>query len=252
MNNGDFIKITYEMRIGNDKKLVATNIEAVAKENEIFDEEMDYSEMPVIVGTKDLFDEINQSLLGKNVGEGEEVEIKSEKAYGEKDAKNIKVHPYSEFQKNKIDPIPGNEVRIGNRKGKILSVSPGRVVVDFNHPWAGKDVFYKYTISSKIEGNADRMKAIIQQHTGKLWTTFDVEESGNEISVSVPEDLRFNLEWFNAKFNVVNSARENIKDRTIIMLEKFEPKKEDSIPETQPASSDDSPVQESEDSHNEA
>ncbi len=252
MNNGDFIKITYEMRIGNDKKLVATNIEAVAKENEIFDEEQDYSEMPVIVGTKDLFDEINESILGKNVGEGEEVEIKSEKAYGEKDAKNIKVHPYSEFQKNKIDPIPGNEVRIGNRKGRILSVSPGRVVVDFNHPWAGKDVFYKYNIVSKIDGDADRMKAIIQQHTGKLWTTFDVAESGNEISVSVPEDLRFNLEWFNAKFNVVNSARENIRDRTIVILEKFEPKKEDTASEAKPASGEDSPLQEPEDSHNEA
>jgi peptidylprolyl isomerase len=231
MNEGDFIKITFEMRIGTDKRLVATNIESIAKENDMFDEEQDFNEMPVIVGTKDLFDEINKSILGKNVGEGDEVEIKSEKAYGERDVKNIKVHPYSEFQKNKIDPIPGNEVRIGNRRGRVLSVSPGRVVVDFNHPWAGKDVFYKYTIVSKTEDDVGKVQNMIQQHVGKLWSSFQVEESGDNINVTIPEDMKFNMEWFNEKFHVINTAREHLKGKTIVLIEKYELKAEETKPE---------------------
>ena len=39
------------------------------------------------------------------------------------------------------------EVRINNRRGKVISVSPGRVLVDYNHQWAGKDVFFEFMSS---------------------------------------------------------------------------------------------------------
>ena len=37
------------------------------------------------------------------------------------------------------------------RVGKVLSVSGGRVLIDFNHPLAGKDLVYEIDIKRKID-----------------------------------------------------------------------------------------------------
>ncbi len=232
MENGDFVKITFEMRIGTDKQLVATNNEELAKANDIYDPDQKYNEGVLIVGSEDIFKEINESLLKANPGDENEVEIKAENAYGVRDPKNIKVHTYAEFQRNKIDPVPGQEVRINNRRGKVLSVSPGRVVVDYNHPWSGKDVFYKYKILSKIDSVPEKIKALIDQNFTPGSDKFDVKETGNEITVEVPEEFRFNVEWFDAKYRVVENTRKYLKEYTISMVEKYEPKSEEVPAET--------------------
>ncbi len=232
MENGDFVKITFEMRIGADKQLVATNNEALAKENNIYDPEQKYNEGVLIVGSEDIFKEINESLLKANPGDENEVEIKAENAYGIRDPKNIRVHTYAEFQRNKIDPVPGQEVRINNRRGRVLSVSPGRVVVDYNHPWSGKDVYYKYKIVEKIDSVQDKIKALIDQNFTPGSEKFDVSESGKEINVNVPEEFRFNIEWFDAKYRVVESTRKYLKEYTLALVEKYEPKAEEVPAET--------------------
>ena len=86
MENGDFVKIKFEMRIGSDKQLVATSDETLAKENDIYDPEQKYGEGVLVVGSEDIFKEINDSLLGSKIGEEHEVEIKAESAYGQRDS----------------------------------------------------------------------------------------------------------------------------------------------------------------------
>ncbi len=233
MENGDFVKITFEMRIGTDKQLVATNNEQLAKENNIYDPDQKYNEGVLIVGSEDIFKEINESLLKANPGDENEVEIKAENAYGTRDPKNIKVHTYAEFQRNKIDPVPGQEVRINNRRGKVLSVSPGRVVVDYNHPWAGKDVYYKYKILAKLDNVTDKVKALVDQNFTPGSDKFSVKENEKEIELDVPEEFRFNIEWFDAKYRVVESTRKYIKEYTLSIVEKYEPKAEEVPAEAQ-------------------
>ena len=227
MENGDFVKIKFEMRIGSDKQLVATSDETLAKENDIYDPEQKYGEGVLVVGSEDIFKEINDSLLGSKIGEEHEVEIKADSAYGQRDSRNLKVHTMSEFKRNKIDPIPGEEVRINDKRGRILSVSPGRVVVDYNHPWAGKDVFYKYSLIEKLEGKKEKLKGIIDLNFSKGSGNFNIEERGDDLEIVVPEELKFNIEWFDAKFRVVQGTRKYIKDLVLYISEKYEPAKEE-------------------------
>jgi peptidylprolyl isomerase len=227
MENGDFVKIKFEMRVGSDKQLVATSDEALAKENNIYDPDQKYGEGVLVVGSEDLFKEINDSLLSSKIGEEHEVEIKAENAYGMRDSKNLKVHTMSEFKRNNIDPVPGAEVRINNKRGRILSVSPGRVVVDYNHPWAGKDVFYKYSLVEKLDGKKEILKGIIDLNFSRGSDKFVIEERENDLEITVPEDMKFNIEWFDAKYRVVEATRKYLKDLVIYITEKYEPVKEE-------------------------
>ena len=168
------------------------------------------------------------------------MEIKAENAYGMRDSKNLKVHTMSEFKRNNIDPVPGAEVRINNKRGRILSVSPGRVVVDYNHPWAGKDVFYKYSLVEQLDGKKDKLKGIIDLNFSRGSDNFVIEERGNDLEIVVPEDMKFNIEWFDAKYRVVEATRKYLKDLVLYITEKYEPVKE----EVKEDSAQDKPVAE--------
>ncbi|EQD70187.1 FKBP-type peptidyl-prolyl cis-trans isomerase [mine drainage metagenome] len=70
MNNGDFIKIDYSMRVGDEKKLVSTSIEQLAKDNSIFNENNKYGPISVIVGADQVFKKIDDSFVGSGSGQG--------------------------------------------------------------------------------------------------------------------------------------------------------------------------------------
>ncbi|MHB8361172.1 MAG: FKBP-type peptidyl-prolyl cis-trans isomerase [Thermoplasmataceae archaeon] len=226
MEDGDFVKINFEMRLGNEKKLVATNVEKLAKDNDIYDPDTKYKESVIIVGSEGIFKEINESLKSSEVGKETEIFIPMADAYGARDPNNVKIHTMREFQKNKIDPIPGQEVRINNRRGKVISVSPGRVLVDYNHHWAGKDLFYKYIINEKIESSDDKANAIIDMNYSKGASNFKISVDDSIISVTLPEDAKFDIEWIDAKFRIVDSIRKHFSKYKLMIIEEYLPKLE--------------------------
>ena len=233
MEDGDFIKIDFEMRLGNEKKLVATNEEKLAKDNGIYDPDTKYKETTLIIGSEGIFKEINESLKSSEVGKEVEVEIPMASAYGARDPNNIKVHTMREFQKNKIDPVPGQEVRINNRRGKVISVSPGRVLVDYNHQWAGKDVFYKYTVKGKLETEDEKISAIIDMSYSKGVDNFTISAVDSTANITVPEEAKFDIEWLDAKFRIVDLIRKHLPSFKIVISEEYLPRpKEEKTEET--------------------
>jgi len=59
---------------------------------------------------------------------------------------------------------------------KVVSVSGGRVLVDFNHPLAGKDLVYEFTIKNKIESLEEKVKSIINFFVGQEFK-FSIKEN---------------------------------------------------------------------------
>ncbi|QRF75317.1 Putative FKBP-type peptidyl-prolyl cis-trans isomerase [Thermoplasmatales archaeon] len=234
MNNGDFLKIDYEVRAGEEKKLVDTSIETLAKENDIYHEHRKYGDEVIIVGSDKQFPEINESLEKSEEGKEFEVVIPAEKAYGLRDNKNIKVHTVREFQRQELNPVVGQEITLNNRRGKILSVTPGRVLVDYNHPLAGKTIYYKYKVREVIKDSAEKLLSIIHMYyqTEKEDFTCSAED-GNAI-INVPEDAKFDPVWLNAKYLVVNDIRKYLPedDVSIRELYKKSPKEEEHKEET--------------------
>ncbi|MEM0139051.1 MAG: peptidylprolyl isomerase [Ferroplasma sp.] len=220
MNDGDFIELSFEMRAGQDKKLISTSSEDVAKKENIFDEKKKYKNAVIIIGTEGLFNAINDSFKKAEIGKEYEVEIPAADAYGARDNKNIKVIPMREFEKNKINPEVGKEVNINNKVGKILSVTPGRVLIDYNHELAGKTLYYKYTVIKVITDIKEKVNAIIDMDYNDS-ENFDVKIENNVISIQIPEEAKFDINWIDSKYKIVNDLRKYIPDNDIALIELY-------------------------------
>ncbi len=227
MNDGDFIKLDFKMMVGDDKKVVATNQEQIAKENDIFDEKTHYRDAVLVVGSDKIFQEINDSFKKAEIGKETEVKIEAPNAYGVRDTKNIKVHTMREFQRHNIEPAVGKEINIHNRTGHIISVTPGRVLVDYNHQWAGKPVYYSYTIKEVLKDNLEKVKSVIDMNYTIESDKFDFSMKKDEVEITIPEEAKFDPAWFEAKYRIVNDMRQNLKGISVIFLEKYSNEKEE-------------------------
>jgi FKBP-type peptidyl-prolyl cis-trans isomerase 2 len=102
---------------------------------------------------------VEDYLIGKDLGEYN-IELTADKAFGKRDPKLIQKMPSKVFQEQKLNPVPGAAFNFDGRIGKVLTVSGGRVMVDFNNPLAGRDVVYKINVKRKVTNQAEQVKAL--------------------------------------------------------------------------------------------
>ncbi len=101
---------------------------------------------------------IDDFLIGKEIGEYK-IPLSPEKAFGSRNPGFIQRIPIKIFKEHNANPVPGLMFNFDGRIGKILAVSGGRVLIDFNNPLAGKDVIYNVRVLRKIEDVNEKIKA---------------------------------------------------------------------------------------------
>jgi len=143
----DVIKLHYTGKIKETGEIFDTTYEDVAKEAGIYNEKGIYGPVPIAVGAGHVIKGLDEA-----------------KAFGKRDPKLIKTFTIGQFRRQGIYPFPGLDVEIetdsGKKlKGRVMSVSSGRVRVDFNHPFAGKTAVYEVEILEKIEDPIEKVKA---------------------------------------------------------------------------------------------
>jgi len=154
------------------KKNDFVEIEFTGKSNnEIFDtthpEEaksigLDVNVKPIIasVGNEMLLKGLDKALEGKEINKKYSVHILPEKAFGKRNASLIKTIPIKIFREKNMDPAPGMVFQLDQHLVRILSVSGGRVIVDFNNPLAGKEIDYDFKILRKVDDDKEKINAI--------------------------------------------------------------------------------------------
>ena len=225
MKEGDIVRVDYEVWIKDTDELYDTTMEEVAKEHGIYDPSKKYRSVVVIVGESDLLDDVENAIKNGNVGDEIEVELPPEKAYGPRDPKLIRVHSYRELARLDIEPEVGKEVYIRGMMGKIISVTPGRVLVDYNHPLAGKTVKYKLYIREVAEEPLAKVKAIIDMHYADA-ENFEINVEGEEITIKVEGKAKFDPNWAMAKPKIIRDLRKYVGNLTIRFVEEY-PKREE-------------------------
>ncbi len=103
---------------------------------------------------------IEEFLIGKDIGK-HKIELTPEKAFGPRDSKLIQLIPMKVFQQQQTQPVPGAVFDFDGRPAKVLTVSGGRVIADFNNPLAGKDLVYDLTVKRKVTDINEKTKAMI-------------------------------------------------------------------------------------------
>ncbi len=95
VKNGDNISVNYIGRLP-DGKVFDTNIETVAKENNLFIPEKKYTPYQFIVGKRIVIQGFDEGVIGMKVGETRKLTIPPEKAYGLSNLEMIRVIPILE------------------------------------------------------------------------------------------------------------------------------------------------------------
>lgn len=160
VKKGDFIEVEYTGYV--DGEIFDTTSEEVAKKEGLHNPNMTYGPITICLGEKHLVGKLDDKLEGKEPGKEYDIELTSDEAFGPKSAKMLQMIPLKKFKQNDMNPMPGMQINVDNNIGTVKSVSGGRVIVDFNHPLAGKDVMYKVRIDRKVEDTKEQLESLLQ------------------------------------------------------------------------------------------
>ncbi len=189
---GDFILIDYVAKIKETGELLDTTKAEVAKEHKKFSEEKIYEPLLVIIGEHRVVEGLEEELMKMNVEEEKTIEIPPEKAYGKRDPTKVKLLPLREFAKKGIVPKIGEIVEINGMLATIRNVTGGRVIVDFNHPLAGKTLIYNVKIVRKIEEPLEKVKYLLHRRIKSVPPEkFDVKIVDGTLRIEMPKETYF-------------------------------------------------------------
>ncbi|MEM5793189.1 MAG: peptidylprolyl isomerase [Candidatus Aenigmatarchaeota archaeon] len=188
MKEGDFVRINYIGRIKESGLIFDLTDEEVAKKEDVYNPHLKYGPIPVIIGSNFLIKGLEDALKDMKVGEKRHISLKPKEAFGERSEKLVKTIPESEFTKQNMVPYQGMVVNINNLRGRVMSVSGGRVKIDFNHPLAGKEVEYDIEIKEEIKNEKDKIFSILEFFYNPIGGE-KVEIKGEEVDIFInPEN----------------------------------------------------------------
>ena len=139
-NDGDFVKVAYE---------------AMLEDKEVFDSSSETGPLEFIVGFGTVFPGISAAVVGMKQGETKVIRLPAKGAYGERDEELVQKLPRQSLNAE-LSPEPGMIIgMLVEKEGQeqqvpatITAVTKKSVTIDYNHPLAGRDIFYKITLEA--------------------------------------------------------------------------------------------------------
>jgi peptidylprolyl isomerase/FKBP-type peptidyl-prolyl cis-trans isomerase SlyD len=214
IKKGDFIRVNLTGKIKKTGEIFETTYEDVAKEAGIYDEKKIYVPMPVVVDGAHFLEFIDEALIGMGEGDSKHIEILPKDGYGERNPKLINLIPLNEFKKANINPVTGMIINYKYKEGKVLSVSGGRVKIDFNNTFAGKTLEFDLNVVEIIKDDKEKIKSMIELHYPPH-PKFDLEKTEVKINgktVSIELDKNANVNNNQTQFAITQSKLRTSQD----------------------------------------
>jgi len=175
VQKNDFIEIEFTGK-ANGEVFDTTNKQE-AKEIGI---DADVKPIIISVGNQMLLKGLDELIEDKEIEKKYTIHLKPEKAFGPRNPKLIRTIPMKAFKEQNMNPVQGMTLQLDNHIAKILSVSGGRVIVDFNNPLAGKEVDYNFKILRKVTDNKEKINSL-QDFFFKQRFEFNVNEKDKKV-----------------------------------------------------------------------
>ncbi len=132
-----------------DKKVVQMSYTGTLSDGSVFSQSEKDKPLEFMVGEGRIIPALEKQLLGMKAGDKRKITIKAVDAYGEYDKSALKEFPKNVFPKDATFTV-GERFVVQTPNGpypiKIAEVKDKSVVVDFNHPLAGKDLTFDVLI----------------------------------------------------------------------------------------------------------
>jgi FKBP-type peptidyl-prolyl cis-trans isomerase SlyD len=170
VKKNDFVEIEFTGKANNE--IFDTTNKEEAKTLGI---EADVKPMVVSVGNQMLLKGFDDYLEGKEVNKKYALHLDSENAFGKRNPQLMRTIPIKVFHEKQTNPVPGMTFQLDDHIAKILSVSGGRVIADFNNPLAGKDLDYEFTIKRLLDDDSEKVNAL-QDFFFKTRLEFEIKD----------------------------------------------------------------------------
>jgi len=231
----DFIEIEFTGRTKEGRIFDSNVKEELEKLNAGHEHPIEAKPFVFCVGQEMFLKTLDDFLVGKEIGKDYEIELSPENSFGKRRPEFIQRIPSRIFKEKGVNPFPGASFNFDGRIGKILAVSGGRIIVDFNHPLAGKNVIYKIKILKKIDNLNEKVKAL-NEFFFKRDLKFEIKEKKIIFKVEKPfaklvglfkdkfkEILGLDIEIKRVKEEKGNEeAKKEKKEKTVKTKEKIE------------------------------
>ena len=149
-----------------DKKVVKIKYKGTLSNGSVFDSSEGKDPLEFLVGGRQIIPGLEAGVKGMKVGEKKHITIKAAEAYGEYNQAALQEVPKESFPKDmKLET--GMELVAQTGMGpvpvRIAEIRDKSIMVDFNHPLAGKDLTFDIEIVSVRDATKDELAKIEPQ-----------------------------------------------------------------------------------------
>lgn len=171
IQKNDFIELNFTGRVkGGD--IFDTNILEDARKIDL-----KLNEIPFIIciGQRMVVSGLDNALEDKEIGKKYIIELTPKQSFGERRAEFVRLIPKKVFLERNINPKIGMVLALDNNLSRIVSISGGRILVDFNNPLSSKTIVYEFIIKRKIEELDEKINSLLEYFL-KQKTNFKIED----------------------------------------------------------------------------
>jgi FKBP-type peptidyl-prolyl cis-trans isomerase SlyD len=156
VNKDMVVSVHYELKVDNNGELVTAD-----KSN---------PEQPLVYiqGAGMLLADFETNLAGKTVGDTVSFKVAAENGYGLRNEQDIVSVPADSF-KDQDGNLDTNVIKVGNVlpmmddqghqfQGIVCEITPDAVIMDFNHPMAGKELNFTVTVADVRPATAEELE----------------------------------------------------------------------------------------------
>jgi FKBP-type peptidyl-prolyl cis-trans isomerase SlyD len=242
IQEGDFVRIDYNVRTVSDDRVVDTTRKDVAEEAGIDDDEYDFTPRTIVVGEGHVFPGVDDALIGSEVGDEGTVEVPAEDGFGEYEEEQVRTVSSSKLDEE--NRRPGAQVQIDGEQGYVETVIGGRARVDFNHPLAGEDLEYEYEVVEIVDDDEEQAAGLlgmylqmepdlrIETETVEEEVTVEDEE-GEETTeteaveqrtlyIEATQQMQMNQQWMFQKSQVAQDLMDRLDLDRVVVEEVFD------------------------------
>ncbi len=123
-------------------KFIVIHYTGTFDDGEVFDTSVDRTPLEFQVGSGMVIPGLDKAVVGLAIGDEKDIHIEADEAYGEHDENRKQSYPLADV-KQSFDPQVGMQIGVQMDNGHqipatITEVTDTEVVIDMNHPLAGK------------------------------------------------------------------------------------------------------------------
>jgi len=192
IEKGDVIYLDYTAKVKETGEVFDTTSEEIAKKEGLYKEGELYEPTLVIIGEGWVLKALDDKLPDCEIGKPSTLEIRPEKAFGNRDPEKIKLYPVRRLTSRGITPKLGMRLEIDGKPATVRTMGSGRVQLDFNPPLAGKTLVYEVTIKRELKTKKEKIVALIHRRIPAVDVEkFNLKLTKKTAKINMPDEALY-------------------------------------------------------------